>query len=271
MFSRPDTAVSRCSDDFIPESRAWFSKNILQCSYNGLLQGRFYTNDWDMWWTDDSSATKNSLCRAISGGPVYVSDKIGRSRPEVLKPLCYSDGRIIRADESATPTVDCMICDPTESSAPFKIKNRKGEVGILAAFNIQKSGKTVAGSVSPRDTELSYNGCAYYEYFSGKCGFTDGDGKIPVELSEDDIMLWSFYPVTDIVPLGRIDMFMGFGAVCEPKAGEFTLAEGGEIGFVSKRAIRVWIDGEEIATERVGMLTKATCCGKNLKVEYRFK
>jgi hypothetical protein len=64
---------------------------------------------------------------------------------------------------------------------------------------------------------------------------------------------------------------MGFGAVLNPKAGEFTLAEGGEIGFVSKRAIRVWIDGEEIATERVGMLTKATCCGKNLKVEYRFK
>ena len=164
-----------------------------------------------------------------------------------------------------------MICDPTESGAPFKIKNRKGEVGILAAFNIHKNGKTVAGSVSPRDTELSYNGCAYYEYFSGRCGFISGDGKIPIELSEDDMMLWSLYPEADIVPLGRTDMFMGFGAVCEPKPGEFILAEGGEIGFVSKRAIRVWINGEEIATERVGTLTKATCCGKNLKVEYKFK
>jgi len=44
-----------------------------------------------MWWTDDSQAVKNSVLRAISGGPVYVSDKLDRSREDVLKPLALSN------------------------------------------------------------------------------------------------------------------------------------------------------------------------------------
>ena len=266
MFQRPNSAISRCSDDFIPESRAWFSKNILQCSYNGLLQGRFYTNDWDMWWTDDSSATKNSLCRAISGGPIYVSDKIGRTRAELLAPLCLSDGRILRADESATPTADCMLSDPTEAKKPFKIKNRMSGVGLVAAFNINKDGVEVTGSVSPSDAGIKSAECAYFEHFSGECGFVGADEAIPVTLDEDDIMLWSFYEKKSIVPLGRIDMFMGMGAIRENGDGSITLLEGGEIGFISEESIRVWVNGDEIATERCGLLTKATCRGKNLTI-----
>ena len=32
-----------------------------------------------MWWSDDGQATKNAVLRAMSGGPVYMSDKLGRS------------------------------------------------------------------------------------------------------------------------------------------------------------------------------------------------
>ena len=72
-----------------------------------------------MWWTDDEQAKKNSVLRAISGGPVYVSDKIGRSRPEVFEPLCYSDGRILRCESPATPTLDCLTVDPEKSGVYF--------------------------------------------------------------------------------------------------------------------------------------------------------
>ena len=121
MFNRT-SVVSRCSDDFIPESREWFAKNILQCAFNGLLQGQFYVNDWDMWWTDDAQAEKNSLCHAISGGPIYVSDKLGRTNPGVLKPLMFEDGRILRLSDSATPTEDCIIGNPTKNDRIFKIR-----------------------------------------------------------------------------------------------------------------------------------------------------
>ena len=154
LFNRPQSAVSRCSDDFMPESREWFSKNVLQCAYNGLLQGQFYINDWDMWWTDDEQAVKNSLCRAISGGPIYVSDKIGRTRPELLLPLALSNGRILRPDQSAMPTADCLTEDPTKSHKPFKIFNRVGPSGLVAMFHIDAEAESVSGSVSANDAEM---------------------------------------------------------------------------------------------------------------------
>lgn len=104
MWNRSVSPISRCSDDFQPENREWFIKHILQCAYNCLVQGQFYYCDWDMWWTDDGQAAKNSILRAISGGPVYVSDTYDRSRAEILKPLCLEDGRILRCDKPAVPT-----------------------------------------------------------------------------------------------------------------------------------------------------------------------
>ncbi|MFQ9800140.1 MAG: Sip1-related alpha-galactosidase [Clostridia bacterium] len=80
MWNRAISPISRCSDDFMPENSEWFHKHILQCSYNSFVQGQFYYCDWDMWWSDDGQAEKNSILRGISGGPIYVSDPIGRSK-----------------------------------------------------------------------------------------------------------------------------------------------------------------------------------------------
>jgi hypothetical protein len=50
-----------------------------------------------MWWSEHpESAIQSGVLRAISGSPIYVSDKIGRSNGEILKPLALSDGKILR-------------------------------------------------------------------------------------------------------------------------------------------------------------------------------
>jgi hypothetical protein len=74
MFNRPWSAVSRCSDDFQPEDRAWFIRHILMCSYNGLIQGQYFIGDWDMWWTDDDQAQEKIAfpCRVF--GPDGFDD-----------------------------------------------------------------------------------------------------------------------------------------------------------------------------------------------------
>jgi len=213
MFNRT-SAVSRCSDDFIPESREWFAKNILQCSFNGLLQGQFYVNDWDMWWTDDEQAVKNSLCRAISGGPIYVSDKIGRTNPEILKPLCLEDGRIIRPDESATPTADCLMQNPTTTDKIFKIRNRIGENGVCAVFNINAENKPVSGTLTPTELGISDGDYVYYEYFTGQTGVLKMGEKLNITLTNnDDFRLYSFALKKGDSDeyTGRKDLFMGVG------------------------------------------------------------
>lgn len=233
MFNRVST-VCRCSDDFIPENREWFSKNILQCSFNGLLQGQYYVNDWDMWWTDDAQAVKNSLCRAISGGPIYISDKIGRTNPEILKPICLSNGRILRCDESATPTADCLMCDPTTQKAPFKIRNRIGETGVVAAFHIYAEDTPVCGKVCPEDAGLASGDYVYYEYFTGACGLLSRGESLPISFpTQDGVALYWFVPHQkgSITPLGRLDLFMGVGAIESNTAEHITFLEGGKLGF----------------------------------------
>ena len=260
MFNRPDSAVSRCSDDFMPESRAWFSKNILQCAYNGVLQGQFYINDWDMWWTDDEQATKNSLCRSISGGPVYVSDKIGRTRPEVLKPICFDDGRISICDYSAKPTADCLVGAPTASLKPFKIFNRLGESGVVAVYNIDAENRAVKGSVSCADAGMSGE-VAYFEYFTRKCGVLKEGESLEVELENNDrFALYTFVPVKDgKAVFGRVDKYVSRGAVLSETEDGFTLYEGGLLGVYSEKPIRAFADGKELSVEREGGLNIVSC------------
>ena len=257
MFNRTST-VSRCSDDFVPESREWFAKNILQCSYNGLLQGQYYVNDWDMWWTDDDQAAKNSLCRAISGGPVYVSDMLGRTKPEIFEPLILSDGRIIRCDESATPTADCIIDDPTQSGKIFKIRNRIGKNGLAAVFNIDAQNRPVSGTLAPAQTGIAKGDYVYYEYFSGECGVLKDGESLSVTLQHnDDFRLYTFVPYNQngVTVLGRLDLFTGVGAVKSWDGEIATLVEGGKIGFYSEQEIKIYANGTEAPACKYGKLS----------------
>ena len=256
MFNRKDSAISRCSDDFKPESRAWFSKNILQCAYNGVLQGQYYVNDWDMWWTDDEQAVKNSVCRSISGGPVYVSDKIGRTRPEVLAPVCFSDGRLSLCDHSAKPTADCLVTDPTKGDGIMKIFNRMGDTGVVAAYNITAENKTARGSVSARDARMDETDVAYFEYFTRECGIIKKGECLEVSLeNNDDFRLYTLVPVKNGMAIfGRIDKYVSRGAILDESEDTFTLYEGGEIGFYSEAPVRVFAGNRELEVKVDGNL-----------------
>ena len=266
MFNRKNSAVSRCSDDFKPESRAWFSKNILQCAYNGVLQGQYYINDWDMWWTDDEQAVKNSVCRSISGGPVYVSDKIGRTRPEVLKPICFEDGRISVCDYSAKPTADCLVFDPTKGDRIMKIFNRIGEAGVIATYNITAENVAAKGSVSASDVQLCDCDVAYFEYFSRECGVIRKGEKLDVMLENNDqFKLYTLVPIKNgVAVFGRIDKYVSRGALLSEKDGELSLYEGGEIGIYSESPIKATADGRALEVARKGTLSTFVC-GKDEK------
>ena len=234
MFNRPSGAVSRCSGDFQPENREWFIRHILACSYNSLIQGMFYWSDWDMWWSDDEQAKKNSVLRAISGGPIYVSDKIGRSRPEIFEPLCYSDGRILRPENPAIPTKDCLVSDPETNGKIFKVKNTYAKGGVIAAFNLDHENKPVSGTVSVADLGCGCREVAVYEHFSGDVTILKDGEALEVTLNDhDDFRLYTIVPVENgVAVLGLIDKFNSPMAVSGGFDGVYDLHEGGEFAFV---------------------------------------
>ncbi len=198
MFNRPWSAVSRCSDDFQPEDRAWFIHHILMCSYNGLIQGQYFVGDWDMWWTDDAQAQKNSVLRAASGGPIYISDTLERSRRDKLTPLVLDDGRILRCDRPAIPTLDCLVHDPRKGGL-FKVQNIADGAGILAVFNLSDGESPVSGSISPSNVwGLDGERFGVYEHFTGEFHVLDKNSAIDISLKDhDDIRLYIIIPLKD--------------------------------------------------------------------------
>ena len=237
MWNRSVSPISRCSDDFKPEDRAWFAKHILQCSYNTIVQGQFYYCDWDMWWTDDGQAVKNSILRAISGGPIYVSDTLDRSRAEILEPLVLSDGKILRCDKQACPTLDCLTIDPLTSGKVFKLQNMANGSGVLAAFNIDGENKKVHGRISPSDVvELQGDEFAVYEHFSREMKILKKDEYFDIELSDnDEFKLYIIVPLKDgNGVIGRIDKFISPKTVSYNRAGGYELTEDGPFAVIKK-------------------------------------
>jgi hypothetical protein len=202
-----------------------------------------------MWWTDDEQARKNSVCRAISGGPIYISDKIGRTRPEILAPLMLSDGRLLQPDECAMPTQDCLVENPTQSQKPFKIFNRVGRAGLVAAFNIDEQGRSVSGSISAEDAQMLPRDCICYEYFTGECVALIKGEPLPVTLKNNDTFrLYLLVPLerNGVTVLGRCDKFIGIKAVEKKDSNSVVLTEGGRLGFYTRTRVRVFSEYREL-------------------------
>lgn len=211
MWNRMTSNISRCSDDFKPEDRAWFKKHILQCAYNSFVQGQFHTCDWDMWWTDDGQAVKNSVLRAISGGPIYVSDQLGRSRADILRPLALDDGRILRCDRPAMPAKADLARDPEHSGAAFLVQNTccDGRCGVIAAFDLSAEDTAVEGAFSPSDV-WGLEGAdqyAVYEYFTGEWKIIGADDVYRFTLeNQDDFRLYLLLPYeNETAVIGVVD------------------------------------------------------------------
>lgn len=243
MWNRSVSPISRCSDDFLPENRAWFTKHILQCSYNCLVQGQFYYCDWDMWWTDDGQAVKNSVLRAISGGPIYISDTLGRSCADIIKPLVLEDGKILRCDRPAVPTRDCLTSDPVHNGKLFKLQNMCNGSGVMAVFNLDEQENPVSGTISPCEVEgLTGEEFAVYEHFSGTCQIVKKDESFTLTLADsNEFKLYVIVPLKNgCGMIGRTDKFISPATVHYDRKGNAELVEDGTYAYVEDG--KLWIE-----------------------------
>ena len=126
--------------------------------------------------------------------------------------------------------------NPKKTQKIFKIRNRVGENGLVAVFNIYEENQEVAGFVSPKNAGLPRGTYGYYEYFTGENGILAYDQELPVSLpTPDDFRLYIFAPMKDgIAVLGRTDLFVGVKAITEQSDHHISVCEEGSLGFISK-------------------------------------
>ena len=217
VLSRPLSAINRNSDDFFPDKENGFVDHIVQNAWNAPWHSMLYLCDFDMWWSRHESADQSAILRAISGGPVYVSDKIGESEPEVLKPLMDGNGRIYRFPHAAMPTIDCFFIDCAAAKIPLKLFNRCGDNFAAAAWNI--SGDPEEDELSVSDIPGIDSGVKYmaYEYFSKRWQRFDLENSVRFSLEKNGVAAWSIFPIKDgMIKAGGLDKY--FPAACPPSA-----------------------------------------------------
>lgn len=268
IWHRPKSAVSRNSDDFMPKSRNGFPEHALQNAYNSYYHGPFYWGDWDMFWTVHPNAVQHAVLRAVSGGPVYISDPVGRTDPSQLLPLVYHDGRLLRCERTAVPTADCLTQDPTSAPIPLKLWNYAGEAGLVAAFHMGGDGLERRGVVSAADVPgLSERRIVLYEHFSRAGRVLEAGEAFPFVLQPEQCFLFLLVAVRSrVTPLGLTEKYVSSHAVLDHSSRgnmEFIrLREGGRFAFYSETApTHVLANGEERPIAAIGNALYEVDCG----------
>lgn len=256
VLARPATAISRNSDDFMPDKENGFAEHLLQNAYNAIYHNELYVCDWDMFWTVHEDAKKHSLLRAISGGPIYVSDKPGATNPEILKPLVYLDGEILMMNRAAKPTADCIFSNPLED-------------GVLKLHNVCSNGQQMAGGIAVynlTNREQSYSFTPadisdlpvadqywVYDYFRQTAVILHRDERYENHIQADGYEWFVLLPyVSSTACLGLIDKYVGAYAVetlCETEdTTTAVIHESGTIGWLSEQKPKqVWINGKDVS------------------------
>ena len=196
ILSRPMSAITRNSDDFYPNRTHGFIDHIKQNVYVAPVHAPLYKCDYDMFWTHHHTATVSAVLRAISGGPVYISDEVEKTDAEVLKPLVTPDGDVWKFDSAAMVTQDLFYTDCSKAETPLKVWNKSGENFVLAAFGITID-KTVKGyfklSYIP-DTSDKY---LVHDFFGDKYFVLDRDGYMTLEADYNGCSLYTLYKIAE--------------------------------------------------------------------------
>ncbi|HVF42463.1 MAG TPA: Sip1-related alpha-galactosidase [Pyrinomonadaceae bacterium] len=261
VYNWRDSNVARSSDDYQPELKHNPKDHVYQNAYNAYWLANFAYPDWDMFQSHDAAAEFHAAARAASGGPVYFTDEPGKERPEILRRLAFSDGRLLMPDEPARVTRDLLLNDPSLEPVPLKIFGTVSTQGYaaasVAAFNVNKTAAEVSGALRFSDIsgEGAYVGrvAAVYQRSLGRAALLrERDGALPFTLGEMGHDVFTVALVErGVAVFGLLDKYLSPAGVVSVKRDArgvtARLREAGEFGAWLERApARVEIDGRAL-------------------------
>jgi hypothetical protein len=252
--------VARSSDDYQPELKHNPKDHVFQNAYNAFWLANFAYPDWDMFQSHDPAAEYHAIARAVSGGPVYFTDEAGKERPEILKRLAFSDGRLLMPDEPAQVTRDLLLSDPSIEPTPLKIfarVTRPGlSAGVVAAFHVNKDVPRVEGLLNAADPEWGASPPARVAVYcsDGRVLFLDEKASsLYFGLADGGFELFTLAPIEEgVAVFGLLDKYLSPAAVVSVTRREggavVRLREAGDFGaWLARAPSRVEVDGRTLA------------------------
>jgi raffinose synthase len=258
-YGSPDSTLMRTSIDFWPLKPETHGEHLHCNAQVGVWFGEFMRPDWDMFQSGHPMGSFHAAGRAVSGGPVYVSDRPGAHDFALLRRLVLSDGTVLRADGVGRPAPDCLFSDVTREPVLLKVFNTNRDCIVFGLFNANRPGaagkrEPIAGSVAPSDAPVwSDREFAAFSQRTGRVWRSGRDGRTPVSLGEGEWEIVSYAPVDrGIAVLGLSDKLNSTGAVSAkgwrgPGIFSVSLRDGGDlVAWSEDRPARVESNGASV-------------------------
>ncbi|BBH03780.1 Raffinose synthase family protein [Prunus dulcis] len=240
-------SMQHCNTTGVADGTYWLQGcHAVHCAYSSLWMGNIIHPDWDMFQSTHPCAEFHAASRAISGGPIYISDSVGKHNFKLLKSLVLPDGSVLRCQHYALPTRDCLFEDPVhDGKTMLKIWNLNKYTGALGLFNCQGGGwcpksrrnisapecsKPLTCLSGPKDIEwnngktpISIKGMnifAVYMHQQKKLKLLKLSEKVEISLQPFDFKLLTVSPVRvlpkkfiQFAPIGLVNMLNTGGAI----------------------------------------------------------
>jgi raffinose synthase len=259
LYQADDSTVTRTSTDFWPNLPASHGAHVYTNAAVGLWFGELVHPDWDMFQSGHEAGAFHAAARAVSGSPIYVSDKPGEHDFALLRQLVTSDGSTLRPIGVGVPARDSLFTDPLKDAVLFKVVNHNRFSWLVGVFNARyvPGSPATLGSVAARDVP----GIAGERFVL----HLQREGRLEVVEREQATELWlpvlgsevaTFAPLQrGVAVIGLADKLNPGGAVTRVHwqgRGELLveLCDGGDfLAFVAERPRRVLVDGAPLAHE----------------------
>lgn len=251
--------VTRTSTDFWPHRPESHGFHLYTNAQVSAWFGNFTGVDWDMFQSGHEMGAFHAAGRAVSGGPVYVSDKPDKHNADVLRKLVCSDGTVLRALDPGRPTMDCLFSDCTKEDQLLKIFNRNHHGYVVGLFNARyrpDEKGSIAGALSPSDVHgVKGNQFAVYLHNAGSLQLMKQVDRMDITLDDGTAEVATVMPLKHgAAVIGLLDKFNAGGAVSAltitRKSLRFTLQDGGQVGaYVASKPSTVTADESPVAHE----------------------
>ena len=185
-------SVTRTSCDFMPDVPDSHGEHILTNAFVGFWTQPIVVADWDMFESGSEWGFFHAASKAVSGGPIYCTDKPEKANFSLLKKLSTKDGRVLRCRENAKPTTACLFGIP--EGEPFRIFNQTDKGYVLAAFGNKNCKNTVKIPLSEIDG-LPEGNYAVYSSSRGFLGERTNKDEIECTLLEKQAEIFTVVPI----------------------------------------------------------------------------
>mmetsp|Transcript_3381 Transcript_3381/g.10278 ORF Transcript_3381/g.10278 Transcript_3381/m.10278 type:complete len:887 (+) Transcript_3381:212-2872(+) len=243
----PSAVVWRTSDDHAFHGREEDDKqvafHIWSNAVNDLYLGEQFVPDWDMFRCSDRHTAVHAASRAVSGGPIYVSDGPNEGhRVDVLKKLVDSKGQALACPYAGKVCERSVFDNPLVSGRPFLVWNENALTAVVAVFNLSVDAPcSVPVAPRPEDAGVLKAKCkdasARYGAWSNRSGFLGlvglGEPVAADELGSPlDFDVVTFAPVyslpggAEFCVFGLVDAYNG-GATLTSVSTDDSRAEAG--------------------------------------------